>query len=246
MKELKSELADRGPVAAEQHIISTRHRRLGARALAFSLQALALLLAFSLQPLAFAQTGQTVNWVGGNNYRSWVGSTNWNPQIVPLNAGGTNFTVIVPDGSSLRYDATNAGTIDALSLGASTVFLLTNGQPLQVDGVAYLYGQIEARKAGQRLSRALRHDRSFSQPEISRLGWRGDSPWREQLLLEQIQCEQHVAFCHRSRVAGGSQRSCSDATQLWRQWQLDLCHQREEQWRGGPFGPAESGRAWQR
>ena len=38
--------------------------------------------------------------------------------------------------------------MDAVSLGAGSVFFLTNGQPLQVSGVAIIKGQIEARKAG--------------------------------------------------------------------------------------------------
>lgn len=64
------------------------------------------LLALSLEPLALlAQVGQTVRWDGGDSYRSWMEATHWNPQLVPLNNAATNFTVIVPDGTSLTYDS---------------------------------------------------------------------------------------------------------------------------------------------
>jgi hypothetical protein len=107
-----------------------------------------LALHFGLQPLVFAQTGATTTWAGGNSFLSWAQATNWDPQIVPLNNPGTNFTVIVPDAASLTYDASAAGLIDALSFGTGSQLLLTNGHSLGVVGVAILNGQIDARGAG--------------------------------------------------------------------------------------------------
>ena len=40
---------------------------------------------------------------------------------MPLNNAGTNFTVIVPDSTSLTYDGGGAGTVEALSFGNSTL-----------------------------------------------------------------------------------------------------------------------------
>ncbi|HEY5909290.1 MAG TPA: immunoglobulin domain-containing protein [Verrucomicrobiae bacterium] len=102
----------------------------------------------SLLPLLWAAaavaapTGQTVTWSGGNNFRSWMGTTNWTPGIVPLNDLTTSFTVVVPDSASLKYDAPSSGTIEALSFGAASQLLITNGQPLEVTGVAVLKGII--------------------------------------------------------------------------------------------------------
>ena len=107
-----------------------------------------LALHFGLQPLVFAQTGATTTWAGGNSFLSWAQAANWNPQIVPLNNPGTNFTVIVPDYTSLSYDASASGLIDALSFGTGSQLLVTNGQSLGVNGVAIIKGQIDARGAG--------------------------------------------------------------------------------------------------
>ncbi len=82
---------------------------------------LALFLLSGILPLTVFAQNVSVNWAVGNSGRSWLGATNWNPQIVPLNGGGTNFTVIVPDSSSLVYDSSSAGTIDAFSLGNSSL-----------------------------------------------------------------------------------------------------------------------------
>ena len=109
---------------------------------------LVFVLAFCLQPSAFAQTGATVTWAGGNSFLGWSQDTNWNPQIAPLNNPGTNFTVIVPDYTSLSYDSSTAGFIDALSFGTGSQLLVTNGQSLGVVGVAIIKGQIDARGAG--------------------------------------------------------------------------------------------------
>ena len=120
--------------------------------------ACAILLATSA---AFAQTGQTVTWSGGNDYRSWSVATNWNPQVVPLNNAGTHFTVIVPDSASLVYDAAGAGAIDALSFGSQSRLALTNGQPLDVLGMALIRGTVNARGPGSAF-RALTASSSLS------------------------------------------------------------------------------------
>ena len=68
--------------------------------------------------------------------------------MVPLNKAGTNYTVIVPDSTSLRFDVLGGGAIDALSFGVGSQMLVTNGQSLTVNGVAVLKGQIQAGGAG--------------------------------------------------------------------------------------------------
>ena len=95
---------------------------------------------------ASAQTGQTVTWAGGNSYKSWLGATNWTPQVVPLNNAGTNFTVIVPDSTSLGYDSGGAGTIEALSFGISTL-RVRGGNSLVVTGATVIKGLIDAQGA---------------------------------------------------------------------------------------------------
>ena len=93
-------------------------------------------------------TGQTATWSGGNANGLWSNTNNWSPQVVPLNEGGTNYTVIVPDSTSLSFDVPGGGAIDALSFGVGSRLLVTNGQALTVSGVAVLKGQIQARGAG--------------------------------------------------------------------------------------------------
>ncbi len=68
--------------------------------------------------------------------------------MVPLNQAGTNYTVIVPDSTSLRFDVAGGGAIDALSFGVGSQMLVTNGQSLTVNGVALVKGQIQAGGAG--------------------------------------------------------------------------------------------------
>ena len=107
-----------------------------------------LALALSFLPLAlFAQVGQTVTWAGGNSYKSWLGATNWSPQVVPLNNAGTNFTVIVPDTTSLAYDSGSAGTIEALSFGNSTL-RVRGGSSLVVTSATVIKGIIDAQGPG--------------------------------------------------------------------------------------------------
>src|SRR5437899_6689581 len=89
---------------------------------------------------------QTVTWVGGNTYRSWAGATNWNPQLVPINGAGSNFTLIAPDSSSLAYDSLGAVTIDALSLGASAL-RVRGGNSVVVTGATVIKGLVDAQGA---------------------------------------------------------------------------------------------------
>lgn len=89
--------------------------------------------------------GQTATWIGGNTFRGYGGATNWSTGVVPL---GTNYTVIVPDSSSLVYDVTSNGVIDALSFGAGSALRMTNQRSLTVNGPALVKGQIEAGGAG--------------------------------------------------------------------------------------------------
>ena len=91
---------------------------------------------------------QTATWNGGNSFGLWSSPSNWSPQFEPLNGGGTNYTVIVPDGTSLSFDAAGGGAIDALSFGVGSRLLVTNGQPLTVNGVALIKGLIQANGAG--------------------------------------------------------------------------------------------------
>ena len=97
---------------------------------------------------ALSAAGQTATWAGGNSYGLWSNTNNWSPQVEPLNGGGATYTVIVPDGTSLSFDAPGGGAIDALSFGVGSQLLVTNGQSLTVNGVAMLKGQIQARGPG--------------------------------------------------------------------------------------------------
>lgn len=97
---------------------------------------------------ALGVSGQTATWSGGNSFGSWTNLSNWSPQVEPLNGGGVIYTVVVPDGASLSFDAPSGGAIDALSFGVGSRMQVTNGQALTVNGVAVLKGQIQARGAG--------------------------------------------------------------------------------------------------
>lgn len=104
--------------------------------------------AFGLPTSAvMAQVGQTITWVGGNSYRSWLGTTNWNPRIVSLNNAGTNFTVIVPDSTSPTHEGGGAGTTEALSFGSSTL-RVCGGDCLVVTGTTVIKGIIDAQGPG--------------------------------------------------------------------------------------------------
>jgi hypothetical protein len=97
---------------------------------------------------ALSAAGQTATWAGGNSYGLWSNTNNWNPQVEPLNGGGATYTVIVPDSTSLSFDAPGGGAIDALSFGVGSQMLVTNGQSLTVNGVAVIKGQIQASGPG--------------------------------------------------------------------------------------------------
>ena len=124
---------------------ATPHRGPQAAAWRVCLVAFASLLFAST---ALSQTGQTVTWSGGNTFRSWMGTTNWTPGVVPLDDATTKFTVVVPDSTSLRFDSPLPGKIEAFSFGSGSQLLVTNGQPLDVTGVAVLKGLIQAKGAG--------------------------------------------------------------------------------------------------
>jgi hypothetical protein len=89
-------------------------------------------------------SAQTVNWTGGNLYKRWNDPANWNPQTVPLNGPGTNYTVIVPANSSLSYLGDLTGAIDALSFGDSSVLDITEDSQLDVTGTGVIRGRIQA------------------------------------------------------------------------------------------------------
>ena len=108
-----------------------------------------IIILLGLAPLLWnsglmAQTGQTVTWSGGNTFKSWMGTTNWTPGVVPINDVSMIFTVIVPDTTSLRFDPPAPATIEAFSFGAGSQLMVTNGQLLEVTGVAVLKGVITA------------------------------------------------------------------------------------------------------
>lgn len=110
--------------------------------------ALLLCLASLLPGALRAQIGQTVTWAGGNTYGFWQNAANWNPQVVPANNTGTNFTVLIPDATSLTYDRPAAATLDALSLGAQAGLRLTNGQPLVVLSTLLVRGSVDVAGPG--------------------------------------------------------------------------------------------------
>ena len=91
---------------------------------------------------------QTANWTGGNSFLSYGTAANWSPATVPLNQVGLNYTVIVPDSSSLVYNIASNGVIDALSFGAGSTFRLTNQFGLLITGPALVKGQVEATGSG--------------------------------------------------------------------------------------------------
>jgi regulation of enolase protein 1 (concanavalin A-like superfamily) len=108
-----------------------------------------LALALSLPSSAlFAQVVQTVTWAGGNSYKSWIGATNWSPQVVPLNNAGTNFTAIVGAGSSMLFDAPGARAVSSLNLGADSSLRFQTNANLNVQNVAFVGGLLEARVPG--------------------------------------------------------------------------------------------------
>jgi|ERR1035437_748630 hypothetical protein len=103
-----------------------------------------IIILFATLLCVFWAAGQTVTWTGGNSFGSWSNTNNWNPQLEPLNGGGATYTVIVPDSTSLSFDASGGGAIDALSFGVGSQLRVTNGQSLTVNGVAVVKGQIQA------------------------------------------------------------------------------------------------------
>jgi len=97
----------------------------------------------ALTAAAFALQAQTVNWVGGNLYKLWSDPLNWSPQVVPLNGGGANYTVIVPANSSISFLPDLTGTIDALSFGDNSVLDIAEDSQLEVAGVGVIRGTVQ-------------------------------------------------------------------------------------------------------
>ena len=131
------------------HVTSPYRPGFGPRAtLASAAMTQTIFILFATLLCAFWAAGQTATWNGGNSYGLWSNTNNWSPKALPLNGGGTNYTVIVPDANSLSFDVPGGGAIDALSFGVGSGMLVTNGQSLTVNGVAVLKGQIQAKGAG--------------------------------------------------------------------------------------------------
>ena len=61
-----------------------------------------LLLIISLLPLT--SRGQVANWTGDGDGVTYGDPMNWDIGQVPINSGGSNFNVIVPNGVSLTFD----------------------------------------------------------------------------------------------------------------------------------------------
>ena len=130
--------------------VSSRYRPGGGRpaTLAGAAMTQPIIILFATLLCVFWAAGQTVTWTGGNSFGSWSNTNNWNPQLKPLNGSGASFTVVVPDSTSLSFDASGGGAIDALSFGVGSQLLVTNRQALTVNGVAVIKGQIQAGGAG--------------------------------------------------------------------------------------------------
>ena len=112
---------------------------------------LSLVCAFGTFPV-FAQVGQTVNWAGGNSFASYSDTNNWSPKVVPVNNGGTNFTVIVPDSANLTLDIGGPGAIDALALRVGSFLDILVSNRLTVNGVALVRGTVQVTGAGSGFS----------------------------------------------------------------------------------------------
>jgi hypothetical protein len=117
-------------------------------ALAATFKAPALFVWCATLLSAVSALAQTATWNGGNSFGLWSNPSNWSPQGVPLNGGGTIYTAIVPDSTSLSFDVAGGGAIDGLSFGVGSQLLVTNSQALTVNGVAVLKGQIQAAGPG--------------------------------------------------------------------------------------------------
>ena len=96
-------------------------------------------------------SGQTVAiWTGGGDGTSYSDPANWNIGVVPINGGGTNYNVIVPDGENISFDI--SGSISGISYGSGGSIEIVGGINFEINSVALLNSSISAEGAGSRFS----------------------------------------------------------------------------------------------
>lgn len=86
----------------------------------------------------------TAIWTGGNSFKSYSGSTNWDRGAVPINNPGTNYVVLVNANDSLVFDRPGSSAVGSLNLAAGTRLRLAGGVDFRVQNAAFLGGLLEA------------------------------------------------------------------------------------------------------
>ncbi len=92
----------------------------------------------------------TVTWTGGGGDGRYSNPANWNPQVVPLNAGADTYRVVVPNNVQITLDAfaAEAIAIQELDLGTGATIITRPGRSLTVVGLAEIRGNVDATLGG--------------------------------------------------------------------------------------------------
>ena len=91
---------------------------------------------------------QTANWKGGDFGKRWNDPLNWDPQVVPTNSPGKNYSVYVPADSSISYFPGLNASIKALAFYDSSLLDISEASQLRVVGLARIEGTIQTKDPG--------------------------------------------------------------------------------------------------
>lgn len=89
-------------------------------------------------------TIQDATWAGDGDGVSYNDPDNWGIQMVPCNAGDTEFNMTIPAGSTITHDVAGTCEITTLTLEADATLNVEAGTSLTVTGQADIGGTINA------------------------------------------------------------------------------------------------------
>ncbi len=102
-----------------------------------------------------AASAQTiVTWTNGSGDGNYSNALNWNPNVVPINAGLATYTVVIPANQTVSIDFATPASMEVtdFSLGSGARFILRPGRTYTVLDDADVGGSIEADGAGTHFS----------------------------------------------------------------------------------------------
>jgi hypothetical protein len=110
---------------------------IGALGLSFSLMSILLFADRSIAQLA--------TWTGNGDGVSYSDPANWSGGVVPINSGGSNFNVLVPNNANINFNV--SGSISGISYGTGGSITVATGVNFNVNSIASLGSNITANGA---------------------------------------------------------------------------------------------------